>query len=309
MDDSIFKYISDAVDDNGLLPNDFRLPESKDKQQAMFADGALDGIQIYHMGFSELRKSEIFEMFYLLKIAESGDHTKASEGLSEYCVKHRAVTIIDELQQTIMDHKDELSVQNMAEFAISLIMESSDRELVKVGLIILELVDTTCDPELMDTIRTLGLSDEFTLFSVFIMRNWPDGQMELLDLAKKVRGWGRIHCVKFIEPVNDEITRWLLLNGIDNDVVPDYSALTVFEKTGVEEMLDRTDLEADEIKAVLRIIDSMLSEGPVAGISAVDDPPALLSKVLEFADRIDLDEEEKKIIANVSELNQRYEQE
>ena len=309
MDDSIFKYISDAIDDNGLLPSDFRLPESEDKKQAMFADGALDGIQIYHMGFSELRNSEIFEMFYLLKTAESGDHQKAAEGLSEYCVKHRAVTIIDELQQTIMDHKDELSVQNMVEFAISLIMESSDRELVKIGLIILELVDTSCDPELMDTIRTLGLSDEFTLFSVFIMRNWPDGQMEILDLAKKVRGWGRIHCVKFIEPVNEEITHWLLLNGIDNDVVPDYSALTVFEKAGVEEMLDRTNLEPDEIKAVLKIIDSMLSEGPVAGISAVDDPPALLSKILEFTGRIDLDEEEKKIIENVSELKQSYEQE
>ena len=54
--------------------------------------------------------------------------------------------------------------------------------------------------------------------------------MEILELAKKVRGWGRIHCVDFIEPENDEIKEWLLLNGVDNDVVPAYSALRVFEK-------------------------------------------------------------------------------
>ena len=306
MSNSIYEFIKAAVDADGKLPDNFRLPELEDDKNKIFADGALDGIQIYHMGFSVLEEDDLNEMLDILRIANGGDYEKASEKLSEYCVKHRAVTIIDELQKTILDHKDEFDLQTMVDFSYTLITESSDRELIKAGLIILELVDTSSDQELMDIIRILGLSDEFTIFSVFDMRYWPDGQMEILALAGKVRGWGRIHCVRFIEPENDEIIRWLLINGIDNDVMSEYSALTVFNKIGVEKMLDSTDLDAQAVKGILKIIDSMLVEGPVAGISAVDDPPMLLSKVLDIAKKYELDDEEKKIIDDVAELKAQF---
>ena len=133
--------------------------------------------------------------------------------------------------------------------------------------------------------------------------------MEILDLAKRVHGWGRIHCVKFIEPENDEIKHWLLMNGIDNSVLKEYSALEVFEKIDVPDMLDRTDLSSEEAKAVLDIIDSMLVEGPVAGISAVESPSDLLAKVLKFSGRITPDEEEQRIFKDVAELKQKYDSE
>ena len=50
----------------------------------------------------------------------------------------------------------------------------------------------------------------------------------------------------------------------------------------------------------------MLVEGPVQGISAVEDPPALLAKVLDAAGRFEPDEEDKKIIADISDLKKRY---
>ena len=48
----------------------------------------------------------------------------------------------------------------------------------------------------------------------------------------------------FIEPENDEIRRWLLLNGVDNDVVPAYSAMRVFElgRTEFEERCLQVDI-------------------------------------------------------------------
>jgi len=191
----------------------------------------------------------------------------------------------------------------MVRFATGLITGSTDREVIKVGLIILELVDTSGDPDLMRIIRTIGLSDEFTIYSVFIMRHWPDGQMEILDLAKRVHGWGRVHCVRFIEPENQEIKHWLLTNGIDNSVMPEYSALTVFNKAGISEMLDRNDLNDDDKRSILKIIDHMLVEGPVTGISGVEDPPETLAKVLDMASGLDSDDEEKRIIGDITELH------
>ena len=306
MSDSIFEYISGSITGDGYLPEDFSLPKLDDKQKSMFADGTLDGIQIYHMGFPVIEDTERQTMLDLLRSANKGDTDKAAEGFSTLCEKFSAIVLIDVLQETILDNREELDVQQMVRFADTLISGSSGRELIKVGLIILEIVDTSSDPELRRVIRTLGLSDEFTIFSVFIMRHWPDGQMEILDLARRVHGWGRIHCVRFIEPVNEEITHWLLMNGIDNSVIRDYSALEVFDKINVEGMLDRTDLSDDEAKAVLNIIDAMLVEGPVEGISAVDSPTDLLAKVLKFAERITPDEEEQRIIDDVTKLKNAF---
>jgi hypothetical protein len=129
--------------------------------------------------------------------------------------------------------------------------------------------------------------------------------MEILDLARRVHGWGRIHCVQFIEPENDEIRHWLLTDGIDNGVMSEYSALTVFEKTGIEEMLDRSDLSEEEVKSILNVIDSMLVEGPVTGISGLEDPPKVLAKVLKAAGRIVPDENEQRILNDVKELYER----
>ena len=305
--ESLYEYISRSITGDGILPDDFSLPKLEDKQKAIFADGAMDGIQIYHMGFTALEDDDRKTILDLLRLANKNELEKASEGFLKFCERFGAIVLIDDIHNTIIDNRDELDVHQMVKFAATLISESSERELVKIGLIILELVDTSKDADLMRTIRTLGLSDEFTIFSVFIMRHWPDGQMEILDLAKRVHGWGRIHCVRFIEPENDEITHWLLMNGIDNCVMSEYSALEVFDKINVEDMLDRTDLTDEEVKAVLKIIDAMLVEGPVQGLSAVESPPDLLTKVLKFAEDKTLDEEGQQIIKDVAELKQRFE--
>ena len=45
-------------------------------------------------------------------------------------------------------------------------------------------------------------------------------------------------CTRFyVEPDTEEIRRWLLLEGTENDVMAAYSALTVWEKCGAEELL------------------------------------------------------------------------
>ncbi len=44
---------------------------------------------------------------------------------------------------------------------------------------------------------------------------------------------GCLDCVDFIEPEGDEIRKWLLFNGVDNDIVPAYSGYRVYEKVDI----------------------------------------------------------------------------
>lgn len=131
-------------------------------------------------------------------------------------------------------------------------------------------------------IRNVGLSDEFTIFAVWAMQKWENGNAEVFDLAKKVRGWGKIHAVEALSPDTQEIRDWLLFDGVHNGVMEAYSALTIWEKADIAGKLQQ-DLTDEEFKAVTDIIEALLDEGPVPGISRADNAETHLLNYLRQA--------------------------
>ena len=303
---SLVELIYGSKNADGILPNTFSLPDDTKEGKPRFADGAMDGIMIYHMGHTPLTDEEKNELIGLLKLAGDGKFDEAEGGFALFCGKHRVVSIIDDIQRLIVDNQESLDPNNMYRFAVSMLTKSADKECLKVGLSILELFDAYEDKNLADVIRTVGLSDEFTIFSVFNMRNWPNAEKEILELAKKVRGWGRIHCVEFITTENDETKEWLLLNGIDNYVIPAYSAWVVYNKAEVEKVLKEENLSYEKIHALLKITDALMDEGPLHGISNMEDPKAYLDSILnKVRDDLPLTEEDKKIIEAIKEWKEK----
>lgn len=130
-----------------------------------------------------------------------------------------------------MQHTETLSANAVHSYAVQC-LDSGEVDIVKLGLILTELF-VEKDENVKDKIRTLGLSDEFTIFCVFNMLNWENGNDEVFRLAQKVHGWGRIHAVERLDPVNSEIKEWLLREGIDNRVMSEYSAPDVYEKADI----------------------------------------------------------------------------
>lgn len=297
---SLFDYITNNTDSEGRLPKTFSLPEEGDGTGLRFADGALDGISIYHMGHTPLTDEEKARLGELMTLAANGGENKAEDGFAEFCSKHRAITVIDDLQEYISEHSESLDPRRSFDFAVHMLKASSDRECVKIGLSILEMFNISNDDALKDAVRTVGLSDEFTIFSVFLMRRWPNAEEEILSLAKKVRGWGRIHCIDFLQPATEAAKDWLFLNGVDNDVVPAYSAWTVYEKADVEERMKKETLTYEEVHALLQLTAALLDEGPVSGISNMDDPDSYLKKVLSLTEGHTLTDEDKDIIDDIS---------
>ncbi len=301
----IFQHIKENLTESGTLPGGYYLPSESEDGKPKFVDGAMDGISIYHMGFSPLGDEDSAKLGSLIRLAADGKVNEAEEGFMLFCKENRAVKIIDALQGYIMEHKAELSPGNMHEFATKMMVESTYAECVKIGMSILELFNTFDDAELADAIRTIGVCDEFTIFSVFLMRSWPNGNKEILEMAKKVRGWGRIHCVDFIEPETEEIKEWLLQNGVDNDIVPAYSGYRVFEKAGVDDLIEREDLTKEQMSSILKVVSAMLDEGPVSGISNLDDPEAFLKKVLQKAEGFSFDEDDASALGDIKEWIER----
>lgn len=55
---SIVELITNSIDENGFLPENFELPSEGDSEGVKFAAGAMDGICMYHMGHNPLEDDE-----------------------------------------------------------------------------------------------------------------------------------------------------------------------------------------------------------------------------------------------------------
>lgn len=277
---SIYELIEENLDDNGLLDSSFSLPENKE-QDIRFIDGAVDGISLYHMAYAGIKDEELNDLADIIKAASDGNIKKADDILSGFLSVRGMIGIIDDFREYITEHADEFDPVNIFQYAVHLVLESPDKECVKAGLTLLSLFDLP--DELQEVVRTIGISDEFTLFSLICMFEWDEPQKEIFSLAKRVHGWGRIHAVEYLSADTDEVKRWLLFHGVENSIMPEYSAYTCYEKAGVADLLRRKSLTQEEVHAILNIIGALLSEGPVEGIAAVKDPGRTLLSVVRHA--------------------------
>ncbi|MDE6834548.1 MAG: hypothetical protein K2J39_09950 [Ruminococcus sp.] len=268
---SLLEAITDNIKD-GVLPDTFSLPkedDNSDPNKIKFADGAMDGIGIYHMVQPEITDELMQTLADAFKYV--GDTPKAMKRMSDFFAKIPPISGIDTIQRFIIDNSQLLDAQKVYMFAVDCVY-STDVNMVKLGLMIIEIFNEP-DEQVKKIIRTLGLSDEFTIFSVFNMLGWENGNQEIFELAQKVHGWGRIHAVARIEPETQEIKDWLLREGIANDVVPDYSALDVYEKVGIDKLL-KEEIYDSQLNQIANVLLSMFDEGPVSGISALSEEEA-----------------------------------
>ena len=281
------KSLYDVIKENlidGELPDTFSLPkdEDDDPNKIKWADGARDGVSIYHMRQPDVSDEQIkivADAFSMLP-----DNEKAMTRMRDLFAEISPLGGIDAIQRYILNNTQTLDANQVFSLAINCVF-GSEVDMVKLGLLIIEIFNEP-DENVKEIIRTLGLSDEFTIFAVFNMMTWENSNKEIFELAKRVHGWGRIHAVERLEPENQEIRDWLLAEGINNDVLREYSALVVFEKAGIASLLksEVTDIQLNQIANVLH---SMFPEGPVKGISALspDEANELIGDFIKQAEK------------------------
>ncbi len=284
MPKSIYDKILDNIVD-GKLKEGFSLHEDDGTGEPVFADGAIDGMTLYHFGQSSIDAAGKRLMIKALNAANR-DESKAEKLFAELAENYTAVGIVDAFQRYIMNHRRRLSAAALKHTAFYMIYNSTNVECVKYGLEILELM-AEIDERGKTAIRRLGLCDEFSAQAVWIFSRLEGGNDEIFNLAKNLSGWGRIHAVAELEPETPEIKKWLLFEGIDNYVSPQYSALTVWKKAGVGEML-KGEISEEEFHAVSRILYALVDEGPAEGISGLDDAEEAVRDYLKAAGKTTL---------------------
>ena len=277
---SIYDYIKAHTKD-GCIAKDFEIPWICDE----WAPGAKDGVLLYHTAPLQpdpAREEEILKALRMMSEEDNGQYAKAVFGIFEKIEeKDSIIKLFDEIIRLIASHQTELNLGNLLNFGDWLICQGVTLLSVKLGLTVIAAFNV---PFVEEVMTEFGVYDEFTYYAARVLsRNtWENGNEELFRLAKNVRGWGRIHAVRYIRPETPEIRDWLLYEGADNEILSQYSADICLQKAGAEGRLDST-LSQREFEAIGKLIETALESGPCPGITDGERIlPKYLAKEKEF---------------------------
>ena len=301
---SIFELIKTSIQNNGELPEDFRLP-LKDPNGVPWADGAMDGVYIYHTVGNEEDIEPLKNIVFQISEGKFEEAQNNLENLDFFMISRR-----DPLLNWIIQEQKQINIDNLCEFAISQLSTSKNIEVIKFCLCVLEIIKLETEKDTIEKVKILALSDEFTLYCLNILKNLKNSNEEIFEIAKKVKGWGRIYSVKYLKVTNDEIKEWILEEGCHNYIIPAYTAYTCAKKINLVEILNEDKISNKKFNDISYLMNALLDEEAITGISNLEDRELLIERYLEKAKTLASTEEDyyavitlKEYIKNNKEIN------
>ena len=151
--------------------------------------GAMDGV-LGHAAEGAEREKRIFAILSALEQLEQRATDKSLRALYEAVVENAIVGVMDATTERITNSMKSHDTSRLREIGRYFAGPAGHREAVKFGLALIGAFGDAQDSELL---KTLGKSDEFTLFAgIGLARVSNHPEQALWGLAKEVHGWGRV---------------------------------------------------------------------------------------------------------------------
>jgi hypothetical protein len=300
-DRAILAIIRENIGSEGRLPREFILPKDQDDENSLiFTDGAQDGITYFHTQPGKLNVEEADLLIDAMNAVVGGHIDTADELFLKLTKTRRTIEFAGYLSDLVEENASMINPIHAYSYGKHLVALAKDKELVKIGLALHHKAPEDRLKGFRQIITDLAYCNEFTWFCLPIIQKWDDGNDLIFEIAKHIYGWGRVHACVFLEPETWEIRQWFLREGVDNGVMPPYTALEAWNKSDAASLLDCR-LTQKDFTFISRIMAALLDEGPCRGISLVEDPEIAIRKFLNQAQSFNLSPDDYKVIKAIKE--------
>lgn len=278
---SILGFIRDRLDSDGRLADSTCvLPdeESPDPGKIRWVAGALDGVMGHNMDLSGGGEVDAIAQRTAQRIVDACTRPRRRQlgALYQDLINEDVLSIIDPVIESLAQLRP--STVDVAAIGSWLASESPDRGPVKVGIALLGI---TGAPD-GTILHQLGAHEEFTLYAAVAFANSREQpEPDLFELAQRVDGWGRIHCVERLRNTTDpNIARWILLEGFRNSVMYEYLASIAATTGDLAGALGGSSVDPELLVAASEIIDALIMGGPAEDIDDYPDARIALTRWL-----------------------------
>ena len=300
-DKPILAIIRENLDSDGRLPRDFNLPKDPDDENSLlFADGAQDGITYFHTQPRNLNDEEVDLLVDALNAMVGGHIDTADELFLKLTKTQRALEFGGGLSEIIEENASHINPIHAYSYGMHLVTMAKDKELVKIGLSLHHKATEDKVKGFKQIITDLAYCNEFTWSCLPIIQKWDGGNDLIFEIAKHVYGWGRVHVCVFLKPETWEIKQWFLTEGVDNGVMPSYTAIEAWNKSDAASLLD-SHLRQEGFTSISKIMAALLDESPCRGISLVEEPEIAIVKFLNQAKNFKLKPDDYEVIKTIKE--------
>ena len=294
---SILDFIEENIVD-GRLPDGFALPEyyvEHRKSRWHKLPGQDDDWCLCKTEHG-LSLHGQYETAKAIKAACSGE--ERAYGMFRYLgERYKAIVLHEYITAYIAEHRGIINIDELFRFATEdLIFFETDIECVKFGMIILASFGDLSE-DLKNAIWNLGLYEEFTFFALLNIQTWDNSNEIIFDLAKRVKGYGKIHAVEMLKPETREIKDWFLFESLGRDRYPDISALICMQKADILERLKATP-SSNEVSAIGRVL-TALYEYDVIDVEDEPNGHEILDKYLNAVVKVNPDVDAYRAVLDI----------
>ncbi len=297
---SIFYRMEQCVNAQGELPEDFVLEEKEYKENELrYAPGALEGICGHHLGSG----GDAEEFCALIKDYLKIDPKEALVLFeSREAKEFQIATIRKELLDSIYENRQEYDAGKLKLLAATFISYGNKVVSVKLGLLLLTLFDLSDNEGAKRIMKVLAYSEEFTDYVIWNTAGWKEAEKQdfYFELAKKLKGWGKINVVEMMKADTEEKKEWLLCHGCKNTVLYAYLGYECAMKCDLYEHLKTGNLSDEEFAGASDIMAGLLDEGPCQGVSVMENPVDLAILYLEECTKHNWDAEQVALITDLA---------
>ncbi|MHC4389156.1 MAG: hypothetical protein ACYSX1_11170 [Planctomycetota bacterium] len=284
---SIYSHIKKHIDQaTGCISDEGdKLPDEERRfkpEELKWVSGGLDSVFGHLSGAGGNTKMAKKVGGLIIKIART-DSTNAKIRLYKLLLEDSILDYVDPALDLVT--KAKVSVQPyLHTFSRFLLEQAPDRGPVKFGI---ALTGVIRDPDDLELVELLGRHEEFTLYSGVALANMlKDPYAELWELAKCVKGWGRIHLVDRLAQSDDpNIRDWLIREGYKNRIMYEYSAYTCATKGRLKEALQKDSIDDQLLKSSGEIISALISGGPGENIGVYSDAADVITSYLRHLEQ------------------------
>lgn len=178
----------------------------------------------------------------------------------------------------ISDKKDMLiKIKNQVN---KLVKTSAYSEDIKLGLILVSICN---DEELGQILEVFSIHNDYLWYVLKAYEYQGNHNSTIFELARKSKGYGKLFCVMELKPTTNEIIKWMIEEGADNNVA--VTELLSYTMLSLEllDYFNNIKFNTDELEIVSKSFGMLLSE---YGLDEIKDSVKVCNKILEIIDQI-----------------------